>query len=141
MNVDGPPMMPQSTGSVRIQAMENAMASVKINFPSRDGVYMHDTPQQSLFGKMMRFDSSGCVRVQNVREPRHLDLARYARLGSPAFRGGFKTGENTPIQVTNRCRCTSSTFRPGRQARASFSSATTFMRSTAPYELQITSSL
>ncbi|HMM65016.1 MAG TPA: L,D-transpeptidase family protein, partial [Mesorhizobium sp.] len=46
----------------------NAMASVKINFPSPDGVYMHDTPQQSLFNKLMRFDSSGCVRVQNVRD-------------------------------------------------------------------------
>ena len=44
------------------------MASVKINFPSPDGVYMHDTPQQSLFSKLMRFDSSGCVRVQNVRD-------------------------------------------------------------------------
>ncbi len=44
------------------------MASVKINFPSPDDVYMHDTPQQSLFYKLMRFDSSGCVRVQNVRD-------------------------------------------------------------------------
>ena len=29
---------------------------------------MHDTPQQSLFGKLLRFESSGCVRVQNVRD-------------------------------------------------------------------------
>ena len=46
----------------------NAMASVKINFPSPDGVYMHDTPEQSLFSQLMRFDSSGCVRVQNVHD-------------------------------------------------------------------------
>ncbi|MGN6550748.1 MAG: L,D-transpeptidase family protein [Pararhizobium sp.] len=46
----------------------NAMASTKINFPSPDGVYMHDTPEQSLFGQIERFDSSGCVRVQNVRD-------------------------------------------------------------------------
>ena len=44
------------------------MASVKINFPSPENVYMHDTPQQSLFSKLMRFDSSGCVRVQNPFE-------------------------------------------------------------------------
>ena len=44
------------------------MASIKINFPNPDGVYMHDTPQQGLFNKLMRFDSSGCVRVQNVRD-------------------------------------------------------------------------
>ncbi|SJZ86133.1 L,D-transpeptidase family protein [Consotaella salsifontis] len=46
----------------------NAMASVKINFPNPYAVYMHDTPQQSLFSELLRFDSSGCVRVQNVRD-------------------------------------------------------------------------
>ncbi|MCE7029799.1 L,D-transpeptidase family protein [Jiella avicenniae] len=46
----------------------NAMASVKINFPNPYAVYMHDTPQQGLFSNLMRFDSSGCVRVQNVRD-------------------------------------------------------------------------
>lgn len=79
----------------------NAMASVKINFPSPDGVYMHDTPQQSLFGKLMRFDSSGCVRVQNVR-----DLVTWILRDTPGwdrqhFEATIKTGQNTPIQVTN----------------------------------------
>ena len=46
----------------------NAMASVKINFPNKHAVYMHDTPQQGLFSELMRFESSGCVRVQNVRD-------------------------------------------------------------------------
>ncbi|MDY8109600.1 L,D-transpeptidase family protein [Fulvimarina sp. 2208YS6-2-32] len=46
----------------------SAMASVKINFPNPHAVYMHDTPQQSLFSELMRFESSGCVRVQNVRD-------------------------------------------------------------------------
>ena len=45
----------------------NAMASTKINFHNPHAVYMHDTPQQHLFGQTVRFDSSGCVRVQNVR--------------------------------------------------------------------------
>ncbi len=46
----------------------NAMGSVKINFPNPHAVYMHDTPSQSLFSKLLRFESSGCVRVQNVRD-------------------------------------------------------------------------
>ncbi len=46
----------------------NSLGSVKINFPSPDGVYMHDTPHKELFGSEYRFDSSGCVRVQNIRE-------------------------------------------------------------------------
>jgi murein L,D-transpeptidase YcbB/YkuD len=77
----------------------NAMASVKINFPSPDGVYMHDTPQQSLFSKLMRFDSSGCVRVQNVR-----DLVTWILRDTPGwdrqhFEQTIKSGENTPVQV------------------------------------------
>jgi murein L,D-transpeptidase YcbB/YkuD len=46
----------------------NSMGSVKINFHSPDGVYMHDTPNKGLFVDDYRFDSSGCVRVENIRE-------------------------------------------------------------------------
>ncbi len=46
----------------------NAMGSAKINFPNPHAVYLHDTPQKGLFNKFLRFDSSGCVRVKNVRD-------------------------------------------------------------------------
>ncbi|WP_075996057.1 L,D-transpeptidase family protein [Salaquimonas pukyongi] len=75
---DGTEIPPQSIDWNSEQAVDymfrqdpgriNAMGSVKINFPNPHAVYMHDTPQQSLFGKLLRFESSGCVRVQNVRD-------------------------------------------------------------------------
>jgi murein L,D-transpeptidase YcbB/YkuD len=79
----------------------NAMASVKINFPNPHAVYMHDTPQQSLFSKLMRFDSSGCVRVQNVR-----DLVTWLLRGTEGwdrqrFEQTIKSGESTPVQLTD----------------------------------------
>lgn len=46
----------------------NSLGSVRINFPSAHGVYMHDTPYKNLFGEDFRFHSSGCVRVQDVRD-------------------------------------------------------------------------
>ncbi|WP_421724089.1 L,D-transpeptidase family protein [Bauldia sp.] len=46
----------------------NSLGQVRINFHNKDGVYMHDTPAKGLFNEEYRFDSSGCVRVQNVRE-------------------------------------------------------------------------
>ena len=46
----------------------NSLGSIRINFPSQFGVYMHDTPLKNLFGEDFRFHSSGCVRVQNVRQ-------------------------------------------------------------------------
>jgi len=44
----------------------NSEGHVKINFPSPDDVYLHDTPEKDLFAEDARFDSSGCVRVQDV---------------------------------------------------------------------------
>ena len=46
----------------------NSLGTVKINFHNSHQVYLHDTPDKSLFGEGARFHSSGCVRVQNVRE-------------------------------------------------------------------------
>ena len=46
----------------------NSLGSIRINFPSAFGVYMHDTPLKNLFGEDFRFHSSGCMRVQNVRQ-------------------------------------------------------------------------
>jgi L,D-transpeptidase YcbB len=46
----------------------NSLGSIRINFPSAYGVYMHDTPLKNLFGDDFRFHSSGCMRVQNVRQ-------------------------------------------------------------------------
>jgi murein L,D-transpeptidase YcbB/YkuD len=47
---------------------QNSLGIVKINFASPEGVYMHDTPHKGTFNDDYRFDSSGCVRIQNIRE-------------------------------------------------------------------------
>jgi murein L,D-transpeptidase YcbB/YkuD len=46
----------------------NSLGSVRINIPNPYGVYMHDTPSKGIFGDDFRFVSSGCVRVQDVRD-------------------------------------------------------------------------
>lgn len=47
---------------------DNSMGFVKINFPNAHSVYMHDTPSKTLFARNFRAHSSGCVRVQNVKQ-------------------------------------------------------------------------
>lgn len=47
---------------------DNPLGYAKINFDSPHGVYMHDTPGQSVFSKTFRAESSGCVRVQNIHQ-------------------------------------------------------------------------
>jgi L,D-transpeptidase YcbB len=44
----------------------NALATMKVNFPNKFMVYMHDTPHRELFAGNNRFESSGCVRVDKV---------------------------------------------------------------------------
>ena len=97
------PATPDYVGKLRFRqdpGKINAMASVKINFPNAHAVYMHDTPQQGLFNQLMRFESSGCVRVQNVR-----DLVVWLLRDTPgwdrrAIEAQIKTRESAPVQLT-----------------------------------------
>ena len=46
----------------------NSLGVVRINISNPYGVYMHDTSDKGVFGDDNRFISSGCIRVQNVRD-------------------------------------------------------------------------
>ena len=46
----------------------NALGQVKINFANKYMVYMHDTPHRDLFATNDRWESSGCVRVDQVKK-------------------------------------------------------------------------
>nr|WP_245501022.1 L,D-transpeptidase family protein [Lichenibacterium minor] len=48
--------------------INNSLGVVRINIGNPYGVYMHDTPTKGVFGDDFRFVSSGCIRVQNVRD-------------------------------------------------------------------------
>jgi len=47
---------------------QNSLGAMKLSFHNPHQVYMHDTPSKNLFGSDYRFESSGCVRIHNVRE-------------------------------------------------------------------------
>ncbi len=50
----------------------NALGVVKINFPNKYDVYLHDTNQKNLFSRSLRTFSHGCMRVHHP-----LDLVRF----------------------------------------------------------------
>lgn len=77
----------------------NAMSSTKINFNNPHAVYMHDTPQQSLFGKFLRFESSGCVRIQDIRELSTWLLSSDSGYTREMIEKIIETRESTPIQL------------------------------------------
>src|SRR5690606_22716415 len=45
----------------------NALGELKILFPNKHAIYMHDTPQKALFERDSRAFSHGCVRLQDPR--------------------------------------------------------------------------
>ena len=53
---------------------------MKFIFPNHFNVYLHDTPAKTLFEKIERDFSHGCVRVE-----RPLDLARYVLRDQPEW--------------------------------------------------------
>ena len=77
----------------------NALGLVRIDMPNRDAVFMHDTPSRNLFGGDQRFNSSGCVRVQDVR-----DLAVWLLEGTGNWSrrdidAGIATGDRKDIRL------------------------------------------
>jgi murein L,D-transpeptidase YcbB/YkuD len=44
---------------------DNALGQVKFLFPNKHSVYLHDTPNKSLFSASERLFSHGCVRLRN----------------------------------------------------------------------------
>lgn len=58
----------------------NALGSIKFDFPNPFGVYLHDTPSQSGFGRTVRTFSHGCIRLE-----RPLDLAEFVFRGDPLW--------------------------------------------------------
>ena len=58
----------------------NSLGQVKFLFPNHYNVYLHDTPAQSLFERIERDFSHGCVRLD---EP--MKLAQYVLRGQPEW--------------------------------------------------------
>jgi L,D-transpeptidase YcbB len=77
----------------------NSLGSIRINFPSPHGVYMHDTPSKNLFGEDFRFASSGCMRVQNVRELVYWILAETPGWSKAEIDEVIKSGERKDPKV------------------------------------------
>jgi L,D-transpeptidase YcbB len=79
----------------------NSLGSIRINFPSQHGVYMHDTPAKNLFGEDFRYDSSGCVRVQNVRELVSWLLDETPGWGRPAIDQAIRSGAREDARLAH----------------------------------------
>lgn len=82
----------------------NALGFIKFMFPNQHAVYLHDTPNRSLFGSSRRAFSHGCVRVENPFELADFVLGRdwpEARLKKLIGRGErtIRTPQPLPVHL------------------------------------------
>jgi L,D-transpeptidase YcbB len=78
----------------------NSLGFVRINIPNPYGVYMHDTPSKGVFGDDFRFVSSGCVRVQDVRDYVAWLLKDNPGWGRDQIDEVIRTGERLDVKLT-----------------------------------------
>ena len=84
---------------------ENALGKVKLIFPNRYNIYLHDTPKQGMFKYPVRAFSHGCIRVEGAfkfaRQILEIDGQWDDKKVSKFFKesGEHAVDLNTPIDV------------------------------------------
>ena len=78
----------------------NSLGFVRINIPNPYGVYMHDTPEKGVFGDDFRFVSSGCVRVQDVRDYVAWLLKDNPGWGRDQIDEAIRSGQRIDVKLT-----------------------------------------
>jgi murein L,D-transpeptidase YcbB/YkuD len=77
----------------------DALGAVRIDINNPYGVYMHDTPEKGVFGDDFRFVSSGCVRVQDVRDYVAWLLKDNPGWGRDQVDDAIRSGQSTTVKL------------------------------------------
>lgn len=79
----------------------NSLGRYKFNMPSSDAIYLHDTPNHSLFNRNARAISSGCVRVNKANELATILLGD-AGWEQKRIDGAVKEGSTKYVNIPDR---------------------------------------
>jgi len=77
----------------------NALGEVKFMFPNRHAIYLHDTPQQSLFARDVRAFSNGCIRLNDPQEFAYALLALQSDDPRGTYQRILRTGNETRLNL------------------------------------------
>ncbi|MHA7772748.1 L,D-transpeptidase family protein [Roseibium sp. M-1] len=86
----------QSVNVRQYPGSSNALGEVKILFPNKHHIYMHDTPAKNLFAKDMRAYSHGCIRLHDPKAMAAAVLGKSKDYVTSRIAGG----QNEQEQVT-----------------------------------------
>lgn len=77
----------------------NALGRVKFMFPNKHNIYLHDTPQKSLFKRESRAYSHGCIRLNDPFDFAYALLAKQTDDPKGYFQRILKTGVETQVDL------------------------------------------
>ncbi len=77
----------------------NALGLVKFIFPNKYNIYLHDTPQKSLFKREVRAFSHGCIRLAQPFEFAYALLAKQTEDPHAFFNRILKSGKETKVEL------------------------------------------
>ena len=80
---------------------ENALGKVKLMFPNRHNVYLHDTPTQELFNRTRRDFSSGCIRVRRALDLTEWVLSRTPGWNRTKIEAAVSSGRETRVNLVS----------------------------------------
>lgn len=80
----------------------NSLGMVKLNFPNRFTVYLHDTNHRDFFEKNYRSLSSGCVRVDNPLELTQYLLNDVKKWNLDSITGILKNGKTKYVNIKKK---------------------------------------
>jgi murein L,D-transpeptidase YcbB/YkuD len=78
---------------------QNALGRVKLMFPNRFNVYLHDTPDRHLFERGVRTFSSGCIRVEKPIELSAWVLEETPGWARDALEAGIEAGRERTVPL------------------------------------------
>ena len=77
----------------------NALGLVKFMFPNKYNIYLHDTPQKSLFAREVRAFSHGCIRLAQPFEFAYALLALQEEDPKAFFHRVLNSGKETKVEL------------------------------------------
>jgi murein L,D-transpeptidase YcbB/YkuD len=87
---------------VKDSGEKNPLGNVKFMFPNNHAVYMHDTPNKSLFKNSVRAYSHGCIRLHQPQKL--LEFVSDSYLGAPyrEIKSKLDTGDNQSLTLRDK---------------------------------------
>ncbi len=80
----------------------NALGLVKFMFPNKYNIYLHDTPQKSLFAREVRAFSHGCIRLAQPFEFAYALLSKQEEDPKAFFHRVLNTGKETTVKLDKK---------------------------------------